>query len=210
MQIILKGDPGSGKTTLVRETAYHWANNNMLKYIKLLLRVNFYSSSLHKKTIKNLYEIITYCSKNEAENCKKPINNLHEIICSKHEAEKCETYFENLEGEGLMIILDNYTSDYLDNKLPTMKHHQFFVDLIQRKIFPKCKLMMTTQSAISLYHLPIKQVQIANIKQIRIAKILGLTSKGRDECLSSPEACAHHLCHNPMNRNMYLWCSHKD
>ena len=139
LQIILKGDPGSGKTTLVRESAYHWANNNMLKDIKLLLRVNFYSSSLHKKAIKNLHEIITYCSKTEAENCKKPINNLHEIICSKHEAEKCERYFENLEGEGLMIILDDYY------ELPTTKHQQFFVDLIQRKIFPKCKLLMTTQ-----------------------------------------------------------------
>ena len=183
LRIILKGDPGSGKRTLVRETAYHWANGYMLSDIKLLLIVNFYSS-LRKKSINNLHEIITYCSKKATKQCEK--------------------YFENLEGKGLMIILDDYY------ELPTMKHHQFFVDLIQKKIFPKCKLLMTSQSDISLDDSHIKQIQKANIKEIRIAKILGLTSKGRDEYLSSPEACVNHLCLNPMNLKMYLWCLRKD
>ena len=184
LQIILEGDPGSGKTTIVRETAYHWANSNILKGIKLLLIVNF----LHKRPIKKLHEIIiTYCKE-----CKEKV------------AKRCGKYFEKLEGEGLMVILDDYY------ELQTMENHKFFEDLIQKKILPKCMLLMTTQSAINLHHSPIKQIQTANIKQIRIAKILGLTNKGIDEHYPSSVAHVNHLCHNPMNLKMYLSCSLTD
>ena len=205
LQVVLEGDPGSGKTTIVNEIACSWANDNMLNNIKLLLIVDFQDINLHKQSIKNFQNLLKFLKV----------------------ATKCTAYFERLAGEGLMIILDGYHESPTAAKNPSLaaknpltaardlKISQFFVSLVGRKILPKCTLMMTTQAAISL------SVN-AHSDQIRIAKIVGLCRQARNDylinCLT-PETyqlyfenrtCIDYLCHNPWNLEMFLCCLNSD
>ena len=191
LQVVLVGDPGSGKTTIVNEIVCSWANDDMLNNIKLLLIVNFQDINLHKHSIKNFQNLLKFLNV----------------------ATKCAAYFERLAGEGLMIILDGYHEPPTAAK--NLKISQFFVSLVGRKILPKCTLMMTTQTAISL------SVN-AHSDQIRIAKIVGLCRQARNDYLInylSPETyqlyfenrtCIDYLCYNPWNLEMFLCCINSD
>ena len=191
LQVVLEGDPGSGKTTIVNEIACSWANDVMLNNIKLLLIVNFQDINLHKQSLKKFQDLLKFLKV----------------------ATKCAAYFEQLAGEGLMVILDGYHEPPTAAKNPQIS--KLFVSLVGRKILSKCTLMMTTQTAISL------SVN-AHSDQIRIAKIVGLCRQDRNDYLInhlSPETyqlyfqnrtSVDYFCYNPWNLEMFLWCLKSD
>ena len=117
--ILIEGAPGIGKTMLMKEIRYLWANKMILE---------------DKKAVFLLF----LCQVNEF----KSTEDMFLHLCgNKQQAELCDTYFGKNNGHGLVLLLDG-----LDEHPQAMKSGSFlYRTLIEQRVFVNACIVITSR-----------------------------------------------------------------
>ena len=126
-RILIEGAPGIGKTVLVREIAYCWANGEILIDKKLFLLFVRDSDLHHVKSIKDL------------------VHYLNNDYLSDGEAEVAIDELRKSKGSGIVFVIDGY------DECPWYSKLKGFVDkLVEKKCLPMCMVVITSRPTASL------------------------------------------------------------
>ena len=150
---LIEGAPGIGKSVLLREIAYRWANLQVLHKFKLLLLV-----SLRDPVIQNMSSFEDLCPYF----CKYGMKGT-DIVSA------CTKYFFRNGRKNLMFLLDGY--DEFPKNLQ-QKNGNLIVDLLRRHELPECGIIISSRPH-GLAHLR----QQANTR----VEILGFTEKEQEQ-----------------------------
>ncbi|XP_065906263.1 protein NLRC3-like isoform X2 [Dysidea avara] len=126
VMILIEGEPGIGKTELVKEIAFCWAEGRLLKHFKLVLLVYLRDPFVQK--LSSLIDLFMYfCGKNQkvAEGCN-------------------QYYFKN--SQDLLILLDGY--DEFPNDL---RENSVIADIINHKELSNCSLIVSSRPQASAF-----------------------------------------------------------
>ena len=128
--ILIEGAPGIGKSLLLKEIAFRWGKNKVLKAFKLVLLVCLrYPVLQYATSIQEIFKF--YC-----EGDTKAI----EI------ATACSDYFLDNGGKDLLFLFDGF------DELPKeVQSNSLIRDIIERKVLPNCGLVVSTCPHVSAY-----------------------------------------------------------
>ena len=119
--ILIEGAPGIGKTMLMREIGYLWANEKILKDKIFLYFLSLRDPEINE--MKSIEDMFFYLCKSES----------HATICAE--------YFANNSGEGLVMLLDG-----LNENPQAMQSGTFLYDiLLKYKIFMEACIVITSR-----------------------------------------------------------------
>jgi len=138
--ILIEGQPGIGKTTLVKEICSEWANGKLLRSEKLVLLLLLRGPNVQKIT--TVQQVIEYFTEFKA---KDIYTNILET-----------------NGAGITLIIDGF--DELSGRLQTKS---FFTDLVEKKVLPKARILVTSRPTAStcFYHTIDRRIEILGFDQ---------------------------------------------
>ena len=120
--IIIDGAPGMGKTTLSKEIAYRWAKSELLSDTELLFFVY-----LRDPEIQKMHDFQSF------------IHYFYNFDDAAAELSKqCAEILIKRSNDDIAIILDGY------DECLNISDDQFITRIINRKVFPKSKLIITS------------------------------------------------------------------
>ena len=134
---IFEGAPGIGKTVVAKQIAVEWANNKILRNIKLLLLLYFRDPGLQK--VEDFSQLMKYCN-----------------------FSNCENYFNERQGKNLLLIFDGFDEVSKDAKI-----YLFFENLLSRNVLPCCSIVFTSRPYITvgLHHFCDCKIEILGISE---------------------------------------------
>ena len=148
--ILIEGVPGIGKTVLLKEIAYKWANKELLQNFEFVLLVYLRDPSLQRiKSVDDLLQL--FC---------KGDKNATQIVTA------CAQYLFDNGGKTLTLLLDGY-----DEYPRELQESSLIADILKRQVLPLCGLVVSSRPHAS-QHLH-KQATIR-------ADILGFTETERE------------------------------
>ena len=121
--IMVEGAPGMGKTTLCKEIAYQWAQNQSLTHLKLVLFISL--EKVKCNSIKILEDFILY------------FYNFDEIAADF--AKQCACILQQRNNDDILIILDGYD---ISQDSP---EDSFLTQIVNRKVLRHSKIIITPQ-----------------------------------------------------------------
>ena len=129
---IFEGAPGIGKTVVAKQIAYEWANNKILANVELLLLLYFKDPRL--QNVRNFTELMKYCK-----------------------ASSCVDYFNERDGENLMLVFDGYDELPKDAIV-----HSLFKELLGRDRLSCCSIVFTSRphNTVDLHHRCDRKIEI--------------------------------------------------
>ena len=184
--ILIEGAPGIGKTMLMNEIKYLWANGKILKDKKMI-----YFLSLRDPKINEMHcteDMFFYACKN------------------KRHAKILTEYFENTCGQGLVILLDG-----LDENPSTMQSKSFLHSvLIENKIFIEACIVITSRphATINLLKHVSCRVEITGFTDKRRQEFVQENLEENAEDLKSylqKHEIIDTLCYIPLNMTIVLF-----
>ena len=122
--ILIEGAPSIGKSVLLKEITYKWANGELLKKFELVLLVCLRDPSVHQmQYIDDL---------------------LQQLICSRDEHAKetitaCAQYLLSNGGRSLTLLLDGY-DEYPEH----LRESSLVADILKRQVLPLCGLVVSS------------------------------------------------------------------
>ena len=169
--ILIEGAPGIGKTVLSKETAFQWAEKELLRSKKILLLL-----------------FLRECS---FKNIKKPKNLVQHVVKSDKMAASLTEYLLKTEGEDLAIVIDGY-----DEISAEYRKSSIIVDIIYRRLFAKCCLVITSRPTASagLHSIVDYRVEIVGFTEEDRLDYIQTALKGNN---SEVEELTHYLQSNP-------------
>ena len=128
--ILIEGPPGIGKSLLLKEIAYRWGNNKVLKAFKLVLLVSLRDPVLwYAESIHEIFKF--YCER---------YTKATEI------ATACSDYFLNNDGKDLLFLFDGF------DELPKeVQSNSLIRDILERKVLPNCGLIVSSRPHVTAY-----------------------------------------------------------
>ena len=151
--ILIEGAPGIGKSVLLREIAYRWANLEVLHKFKLLLLLSLRDPLIQKMSTFN--ELCLHF-------CKQGMEDT-DI------ASTCNKYFFKNSGKNLLFLLDGYDEFPEDLR---QKNDNLIADILCRKQLPACGIIVSSRPHISVY--------LSRLASVRI-EILGFTERQQEQ-----------------------------
>ena len=122
--ILIEGAPGIGKSVLLKEIAYRWAKEELLKKFELVLLVSLRDPSLQQiKSVGNLLQLFY-----------KGSENVTEIVSA------CSEYLSSNGGKSLTLLLDGY-----DEYPSHLQKSSLIADIIKRQVLPLCGLVVSSR-----------------------------------------------------------------
>ena len=151
--ILIEGPPGIGKSVLLKEISYRWANKQILQTYKLVLLFCLRDPMVQQaKSIDDLLQLYYKGDKRASE------------IISASSAQ----LFDN-GGKDLTILLDGF------DELPEdLQKNSLVANIIKRQVLPQCGLVLSSR--------PHASERFHN-KATFIVEILGFTEKDRRHCI---------------------------
>ena len=147
--ILIEDAPGIGKSVLLKEISYRWANKELLQNFELVLLVYLRDPSLQlTKSIKDLLQL--FCIGD---------NNSKQIVSD------CAQYFLINGGKTLTLLLDGY-----DEYPEGLKERSLISEILERRVLPLCGLVVSSR--------PHASHRLRNHANIRV-DILGFTETER-------------------------------
>ena len=151
--ILIEGPPGIGKSVLLKEISYRWANKQLLQTYKLVL---------------------LFCLRDPMVQQAESIDDLLQLYCKgdKRAAEivstSCDQLLDN-GGKDLTLLLDGF------DELPEcLQNSSLIADIIKRHVLPQCGLVLSSR--------PHASAKFHN-KATLIVEILGFTEDERRYCV---------------------------
>ena len=122
--ILIEGAPGIGKTVLLKEIAYKWANNELLQKFEFVLLVYLRDPSLQRiVSVDDLLQL--FC---------KGDKNATQIVSA------CAQYLFANGGKTLTLLLDGY-----DEYPRDLQESSLIADIIKRQVLPLCGLVVSSR-----------------------------------------------------------------
>ena len=122
--ILIEGAPGIGKTVLLKEIAYKWANNELLQKFEFVLLVYLRDPSLQRiVSVDDLLQL--FC---------KGDKNATQIVNA------CAQYLFANGGKTLTLLLDGY-----DEYPRDLQESSLITDIIKRQVLPLCGLVVSSR-----------------------------------------------------------------
>ena len=190
--ILIEGAPGIGKTVLVKEIAFQWANNKLLSDKKILLLL-----FLRECNFKNMVSIE---------------NLVEHVVGSSEISASLTKYLLRTEGKDLVIVFDGY-----DEISEEDRKNSIIARIIYRRIFGKCCLVITSRPTASsnLHGIVDCRVEIVGFTEEDRLDYIQTALQGNDDKIkdlilflqSNPTINA--LCYIPLNMTILL-CLVKD
>ena len=151
--VLIEGPPGIGKSVLLKEISYRWANKQLLQTYKLVLLFCLRDPMVQQaKSIDDLLQL--YC---------KGDKRASEIVSASS-----DQLFDN-GGKDLTILLDGF------DELPEdVQKNSLIADIIKRQVLPQCGLVLSSR--------PHASKRFHN-KATFIVEILGFTEEDRRHCI---------------------------
>ena len=185
---MIEGVPGIGKTMLMKEIRHLWANDQILKDIKVLLLF-----SLRDPKINDF----------------EPIEDMFYHICKdKEDAKVYAKHFKRNNGEGLAVLLDG-----LDENPQAMQSGSFFHNiLIELRIFKNACIIITSRphETTKLQQLVSYRVEIIGFTKDRRRDFVRENLKEKAEGLLSyleDHEIIDTLCYIPLNMSIVVYLS---
>ena len=151
--ILIEGLPGIGKSVLLKEISYRWANKQLLQAYKLVLLVYLRDPMVQQaKSIDDLLQL--YC---------KGDKRASEIVSASS-----DQLFDN-GGKDLTLLLDGF------DELPEdLQKNSLIADILKRQVLPQCGLVLSSRPHAS---------KIFHNKATLTVEILGFTEEDRRHCI---------------------------
>ena len=121
--ILIEGTPGIGKTVLLKEIAYRWANKQLLQKFEFVLLVYLRDPSLQQ--IKSINDLLRFFCKGD-ENATQIVN-------------ACAQYLFDNGGKTLTLLLDGY-----DEYPRDLQESSLIADILKRQVLPLCGLVVSS------------------------------------------------------------------
>ena len=122
--VLIEGAPGIGKTVLLKEIAYKWANNELLQKFEFVLLVYLRDPSLQRiVSVDDLLQL--FC---------KGDKNATQIVNA------CAQYLFANGGKTLTLLLDGY-----DEYPRDLQESSLIADIIKRQVLPLCGLVVSSR-----------------------------------------------------------------
>ena len=190
--ILIEGPPGVGKSVLLKEISYRWANKQLLQTYKLVLLICLRDPMVQQaESIDDLLQL--YC---------KGDKRASEIVSAS-----CDQLF-NSGGKELTLLLDGY--DELPEKL---QKSGLIADILRRETLPHCGLVLSSR--------PHASKKFHN-KATLMVEVLGFTEEEKRLCIEqahqrNPQKlkefsqylrnhlCINSLCYLPFNMIVLLF-----
>ena len=180
---IFEGAPGIGKTVVAKQIAYEWATNKILTNVKLLLLLYFRDPKLQR--VRNFTELMKYSMKH----------------CKDCNASICEKYFNERDGEDLMLVFDGYDELPKDAII-----HSLFKDLLERNILSSCGIVFTSRphNTVDLHHHCDRKIEILGFAENDRFNFLTKNNVSNDntdkiKTLLKENLIINSLCYIPFN-----------
>ena len=170
--ILIEGAPGIGKTILLKEIAYRWANGTILDNARIVFLIYLRDSRFQSVTTIN--ELIQYFD-----------------CLDENEIPAVVKQLKQSSGEGVVFLIDGL------DEYPGALQNTFLVDLINRTILSKCLFVITSRpfASLSLHNKVERRIEIigfGNEEQDEyICNFLKASSKKKEEL-------DNYLQHHPM------------
>ena len=153
--MLIEGAPGIGKTVLLKEIAYRWAQNTLLQTFKLVLLILLRDPIVHHMS--SVDDLLSYFFKGDRMAREKTI--------------ACSSYFCQNGGRDMVLMLDGF------DELPEeIQQQSLIADIVKRHVLPNCSLLVSSRShASALLH---RQATLT-------VEILGFTETEQNEFIKS-------------------------
>ena len=148
--ILIEGAPGIGKTILLKEIAYRWANGTILDNARILFLIYLRDSRFQSVT--TISELVQYFDCLEENEIPAVVKRLKQS-----------------NGEGVVFLIDGL------DEYPGALQNNFLVCLIDRKMLSKCLFVITSRpyASISLHSKVDRRIEILGfVSEERDAYIL--------------------------------------
>ena len=122
--VLIEGPPGIGKTVLLKEIAYKWANNKLLQKSEFVLLVYLRDPSLQR--IISVDDLLRLFCKGD--------KNATQIVNA------CAQYLFANGGKTLTLLLDGY-----DEYPKDLQENSLITDIIKRQVLPLCGLVVSSR-----------------------------------------------------------------
>ena len=122
--ILIEGAPGIGKSVLLKEIAFRWANKELLQRFKLVLLVPLRDPSLQQ--VKSVGDLLQLFYQGD--------DNATEIVHA------CSEYFSKNGGENVTLLLDGY-----DEYPSDLQKSSLIANIIKRQVLPLCGLVISSR-----------------------------------------------------------------
>ena len=151
--VLIEGLPGIGKSVLLKEISYRWANEQLLQTYKLVLLFCLRDPMVQQaKSIDDLLQL--YC---------KGDKRASEIVSASS-----DQLFDN-GGKDLTLLLDGF------DELPEdLQKNSLIADILKRQVLPQCSLVLSSRPHAS---------KIFHNKATVTVEILGFTEEDRRHCI---------------------------
>ena len=110
-RILIEGAPGIGKTVLVKEIAYRWANKELLQNIELIFLI--YLRDPRLREIKSTTQLL-------------------QLFTSTKVATDVADYLQECDGSGVAFVIDGF-----DEYPSSLQHSSLIVDIIRGEVLHK-------------------------------------------------------------------------
>ena len=118
-RILIEGAPGIGKTVLVKEIAYRWANKKLLQNIELVFLI--YLRDPRLREIKSTTQLL-------------------QLFTSTKTAADVADYLQEYNGRGVAFVIDGF-----DEYPSSLQHSSLIVDIIRGEVLHKAMVVVTSR-----------------------------------------------------------------
>ena len=137
--LLIEGAQGMGKTILLKEIVYRWANNELLITCKLVFLIPLHDPQVHK--VKTLSAFLQYfCEKSGF-----PREVIERVFASS----------DNFNGTNVAFLFDSF------EEFPTdLQEDSFVYKVLQREVLPNCVLVVSSRPHASACLRPYATVRV--------------------------------------------------